>query len=123
MRHEGAKLRHLAWLLVTFSAAGTAVYGQVSGPLHLQVDNLDHPLGIDDATPRFSWETSDAAEGARQSAYRVLVASRPELLTDGKADVWDSGKVESAQSLNVKYAGPGVKASTRYFWRVEEWAA
>ena len=43
------------------------------------------------------------------------------MLTDGKTDVWDSGKVNSGQSLNVKYAGPAVKPSTRYWWRVEVW--
>jgi alpha-L-rhamnosidase len=48
---------------------------------------------------------------------------RPELLADGKADVWDSGKVESGQSLNVMYAGPAVKLSTRYWWRVQVWGA
>ena len=62
-----------------------------------------------------------AGRGRRR--YRVLVATHPELLADGKADVWDSGKVTSAQSLNVKYAGPAVKPSTRYWWRVEVWGA
>jgi alpha-L-rhamnosidase len=116
-------LRHLTWLLVVFSGAGITAYGQAAGPVHLQVDNLDDPLGIDDASPRFSWQLSDATQGARQSAYRVLVATRPELLTNGKADVWDSGKVTSGQSLNVKYAGAAVKPSTRYFWRVEVWGS
>src|SRR5580704_1587805 len=89
------------------------------GPMHLQVDNLTRPLGIDDATPRFSWQLNDPAPGAQQTAYRLLVATRAELLTDGNADVWDSGKVTSAQSLNVKYAGPAVKPSSRYWWHVE----
>ncbi len=89
------------------------------GPVHLHVDNLTRPLGIDDATPRFSWQLNDSAPGARQTAYRLLVATRTDLLTDGSADVWDSGKVTSAQSLNVKYAGPAVKPSARYWWRVE----
>jgi alpha-L-rhamnosidase len=97
------------------------MYGQAArvGPIHLQVDDMREPMGIDDATPRFSWRLEDGAEGARQTAYRVLVATQAELLTDGKADVWDSGKVTSGQSLNVKYAGPAVKPSTRYWWRVE----
>ena len=116
------------WLGVVGLAALTAgISGQGteeaagSGPVHLQVDNLDRPVGIDDATPRFSWQLRDGAQGARQSAYRVLVATRPELLADGRADVWDSGKVDSGQSLNVKYAGPQIKPSTRYIWRVELW--
>ena len=106
-----------AGILVATSAMAIAQ----AGPVHLQVDNLDRPLGIDDGTPRFSWELEDGTSGARQTAYRVLVATRAELLADGKADVWDSGKVESSRSLNVKYAGPAVKPSTRYFWRVQVW--
>lgn len=107
-------------LTATCFAASLTAGGQ-AGPVHLQVDNLEKPLGIDDATPRFSWELKDSARGARQTAYQVTVATQPELLTEGKADVWDSGKVDSGQSLNVKYAGPAVKASTRYFWRVATW--
>jgi alpha-L-rhamnosidase len=106
-----------AFVVGNLMAQGNAT--STTGPVQLQVDNLTQPLGIDDATPRFSWELNDPAPGARQTAYRVLVATRAELLADGKADVWDSGKVSSAQSLNVKYAGPAVKPSTRYWWRVQ----
>ena len=106
-----------AFVVGNLMAQGNAT--STTGPVQLQVENLTRPLGIDDATPRFSWELNDPAPGARQTAYRVLVATRAELLADGKADVWDSGKVSSAQSLNVKYAGPAVKPSTRYWWRVQ----
>ena len=102
--------------LVT-SAQGPA--STTTGPVHLQVDDLQHPLGIDDVTPRFSWQLNDTARGSLQTAYRMLVATKPEMLRDGKADIWDSKKVSSAQSLNVKYAGSAVKPSTRYWWRVE----
>jgi len=53
----------------------------------------------------------------------VQVASSAELLRQGKADVWDSGRVESGQAVNVRYAGPAVVASMRYFWRVKVWGA
>ncbi len=116
----------LSWMWVgACAAASLAMFGQATrtGPVHLQVDDTRQPLGIDDATPRFSWQLEDATRGARQTAYRVLVATRTDLLTDGKADVWDSGEVSSGQSLNVKYAGPAVKPSTRYRWRVETWGS
>jgi len=94
-----------------------------SGPAELRVDDLKTPLGIDDAAPRFSWQLVDEARGARQTAYEVQVATQAALLDAGKADVWDSGRVESDHSLNVGYAGPGLQASTRYFWRVMVWDA
>jgi alpha-L-rhamnosidase len=114
-------MRVAKWVLAAVCGAASVMAGGQTGPVHLQVDNLDRPLGTDDATPRFSWQVNDQARGAKQTAYRVMVATRPELLAQGKADVWDSGKIPSGQSLNVKYAGPAVKASTRYFWRVEAW--
>ena len=91
--------------------------------MELRVDNLKNPLGIDDATPKFSWQLRDAERGAKQTAYEVLVASSPELLAQGKADVWDSGRVASGQSLNVRYGGPALKPSTRYSWCVKLWGA
>ncbi len=95
----------------------------VTGPVELRVDGLKTPLGIDDPAPRFSWQLQDPARGAKQSAYELQVASSAELLKSGKADVWDSGRIESGDSLNVRYAGPAVAPSTRYFWRVKVWNA
>jgi alpha-L-rhamnosidase len=96
-----------------------------TGPVELRVDDLKTPLGIDDATPRFSWQLQDPARGAKQSAYEVRVSSQPELLGSGAAnpDVWDSGRIESGKSLNVRYGGPAVTPGTRYFWQVELWDA
>jgi alpha-L-rhamnosidase len=94
-----------------------------SGPVELRVDDLKTPLGIDDAAPRFSWQLVDEARDARQTAYELQVATQAALLDAGKADVWDSGRVESSASLNVQYKGPEVQASTRYFWRVTVWDA
>jgi alpha-L-rhamnosidase len=93
------------------------------GPAELQVDNLQAPLGIDDPAPKFSWQLHDPARGAKQSAYRIAVASSADRLLVGKPDVWDTGRVESAQSVGVAYAGPTLKASTRYYWHVELWGA
>ena len=105
------------------ATAGAAPTAWV-GPQQLRVDELKSPLGIDDPAPRFSWQLQDPARGAKQTAYELQVASsREEMLASGKADVWDSGRIESAQSLNVRYAGPALQPSTRYFWRVKVWDA
>jgi alpha-L-rhamnosidase len=79
------------------------------------------PLGIDDTQPRFSWQLRDSRQGAKQTAYWLLVASKPELLVVGHADVWDSGRVTSGQSVGVQYAGPALAPSTRYYWKVLVW--
>jgi alpha-L-rhamnosidase len=95
----------------------------VHGPVELRVENLKTPLGIDDPTPRLSWQLSDSARGARQTAYQVLVASKPFAADESKTDVWDSGRIKSDQSLNVCYQGPALAPSTRHFWRVRVWDA
>jgi alpha-L-rhamnosidase len=107
-------------LAVALVASAQAVQ---AGPTELRVDDLRTPLGIDDAAPRFSWQLRDPQRGARQTAYEVLVASSAEALKQGKADVWDSGRVDSDQSLNVRYSGPAVTPSKRYFWLVKIWGA
>jgi len=123
------KMRSLCWMALGLAlgaglrlGAATPPVGFV-GPVELRVDELKTPLGIDDVAPRFSWQLRDPARGARQTAYEVHVASRLELLRSGKADVWESGRIESAQSLDVRYAGPALQPSTRYFWRVKVWDA
>ncbi len=107
-------------LRVTMPVAEAAAF---TGPVELRVNDLKMPLGIDGPSPRFSWQLQDPLRGARQTSYQVQVASSAELLQQNKPDVWDSDRVASSQSLNVPYAGPPLKPSTRYFWRVELWDA
>ncbi|MFC8360903.1 family 78 glycoside hydrolase catalytic domain [Streptomyces griseorubiginosus] len=87
----------------------------------LTVEHRTTPLGVDAARPRFGWRTASRVRGRRQTAYRILVASTPDRLTVGQADVWDSGRVDSADSVAVRYAGPALKPSTRYHWTVALW--
>jgi alpha-L-rhamnosidase len=88
-------------------------------PAHLRCDALEQPLGIDSPQPLLSWQLRDASFGARQTAYRIEVASKTALLDH--PDVWDSGRVASGQSFGVAYAGPPLHPETRYYWRVEVW--
>ena len=105
--------------LAALPSLGLAV--SASGPVELRVDTLQTPLGIDDPAPSFSWQLRDPAIGARQSAYEVQVATTAAGLTEGKIDLWDSGRVSSSQSLNIRYQGPPLEPSKRYFWRVLIW--
>ena len=104
----------------------TPVAGAASAPLavtDLRVDYVADPLGIDDPHPGLSWQLDSAVNGEQQTAYRILVASTPDLLVPGRADVWDSGKVGSAASVGVPYAGPALRSATRYYWAVQVWDA
>jgi alpha-L-rhamnosidase len=90
-------------------------------PTHLRCESLDTPLGIDTPQPHFSWQLDDARRGARQTAYRIEVFSQPATAGGTKADVWDSGRIASEQSVAVPYQGPALEAERRYYWRVTVW--
>jgi alpha-L-rhamnosidase len=87
----------------------------------LRVEYRNNPIGIDIEKPRFSWEMVSSIRGQKQTAYQVLVASSPERLTPNSADVWNSGKVTSDDSVAVEYEGSAFKPSTRYYWTVIVW--
>ena len=93
-------------------------------PQRLRCEHLIDPLGIDTEHPRLSWElraSDPAARGLAQTAYHIFVASSPELLAEGKADLWDSGRVTSDQSHLVPYAGNPLRSGRRCFWQVKSW--
>src|SRR5437763_876695 len=76
-----------------------------ANPVHLRCESLTNPLGIDIEKPTFSWQSDNNERNWRQSAYRILVASRADLISSGKADVWDSGKQRSGESTGIQYGG------------------
>jgi alpha-L-rhamnosidase len=93
-------------------------------PVHLRCEYFTNPIGIDVAHPRLSWElraTSQSVRGARQTAYRVLVATTPQKLQEGAPDLWDSGKVDSRAGAQVEYAGKRLDSNQRAYWKVQSW--
>ncbi len=104
----------LAWLVAVTSAAATGV-GQ------LRCEHLANPLGIDVTKPRLSWTIDSDQRGVKQQAWQVLVASSPEKLAANQADLWDSGKVASDQSVLVEYAGKNLTSRQPCFWKVRVW--
>ncbi len=87
----------------------------------LRCEFLENPLGIDAAQPRLSWIQQSAGRGARQTAWQVRAASSPKLLESGMPDLWDSGKVESDQSIHVRYGGKPLTPRQHVFWQVRIW--
>jgi alpha-L-rhamnosidase len=104
--------------LTLFAADALA---QSMKPVQLKCESLTTPLGMDEPRPVLSWELQDASPGARQTAYEIQVASSGASLAAGKPDLWDSGRVESRDSIGANYGGPALAPSKRYFWRVIVW--
>jgi alpha-L-rhamnosidase len=80
-----------------------------------------NPLGIDVTAPRLGWQMESDRRGARQTAYRILAASDPLWLREGQADLWDSGKIETDQSIHIPYAGMQPSSRQRVYWQVTVW--
>jgi alpha-L-rhamnosidase len=110
-------------LLRVVMAVVVLASGAAATPVRLRCEYLENPLGIDAASPRFSWQSDNSERNWMQAAYQVLVASNDESLRSGKADVWDSGKVDSAESVGIVYRGPALESRKRYYWRVRVWEA
>lgn len=87
----------------------------------LRCEYRANPLGIDVTTPRFSWQMQTNRRGARQTAYRILVAGTQEQLRENAADLWDTGKVESDQSAHIVYDGTQLESRQRAYWKVWVW--
>ena len=95
-------------------------------PKQLRCEYRQNPLGIDVLHPRLSWVLEaevGCPRGQRQQAYQVLVASSPCLLEAEKGDLWDSGKVDSDESIHVVYEGVPLRSRQRCFWKVRVWGA
>jgi alpha-L-rhamnosidase len=65
---------------------------------------------VDDPAPRLSWALESDRDGDTQTAYRIVVG-----------DLWDSGRVESSDSLDIPYAGQPLPPGADLEWRVQVW--
>ncbi|MHB2095875.1 family 78 glycoside hydrolase catalytic domain [Pantoea dispersa] len=89
----------------------------------LMIDLQRNPRLVEDIkNPAFSWRLLSNQRGEKQSAYRIIVKEELEKIP-GRAGklIWDSGKIASDSSSGVRYAGPELKKSVRYFWSVQVW--
>ena len=84
----------------------------------LQTDYMTTPLGIDDASPRFSWKMESKRYAQRQLAYRIVVEEAA-----GGVTAWDSDRLPGDVSIGVVYDGEALKPATRYNWTVTVWNA
>ncbi len=122
-----AKYSRTAWLGVALLAAALFVVPASpatatptsSVPSRLRADDLTDPLGIDDTTPSLSWQLADSGSSSVQQAYEVRAATSEARLT--RPDLWDSGKVTSADSIDVAWAGEPLTSRERVSWQVRTW--
>ena len=120
--------------------AATPVHASDYLPVALRVEYVENPLGLDVDHPRFFWQIRDSRRGSEQTAYRIQVATAQEQLTlssnspdianssststsanSSAKTVWDTGRVETSQTIHIEYAGTPLLPCTRYYWKVTSW--
>lgn len=86
---------------------------------HLQVNNLEQPIGLDEETPFFGWQmkASNLSKPVdlQQESYQIIVKD------DSENILWDSGRIFSGTSQNITYAGDNLAPESRYTWTVRVW--
>jgi len=107
-------------VLFLFAMAPSLVYGK-SKVANLRCEYLSNPIGIDAPAPRLSWQIIPDKENVMQTAFEIRAAKTPKDLLKNDRLVWHSGKTESDQSVNVRYAGPELKSMERVYWQVRIW--
>jgi hypothetical protein len=71
--------------------------------------------------PLFGWIVPAQKDNTLQVAYRVIVSSTLDNASEQHGDMWDSGRISSEQSINVKYQGSDLQPNSVYFWKVKTW--
>jgi len=110
-------------LTVVLVTAVDAIVLAGVGLRDLRCEMLNNPEGIGTTHPRLSWQLTGDARNINQTAYEILVASSPEKLSAGKADLWDSHKVNSDQSIMVAYSGRQLNSRAQCYWKVKVWTS
>jgi len=94
-------------------------------PCGLLCDLLAFPerTEIATSTPTLGWMVNGGKPGTQQRAYRILVSRKLDQLHHGIGELWDSGRVESPESINIAYEGLPLAMGVPYFWTVCTWSS
>ena len=120
-------MKRLLCLVCCFCWLSVIVYGSQKTTAfylsELKCENLINPLGIDNVTPHFSWKLKGNGWKGGQTYYEIQVASDSILLTQDRADLWNTGKLKSNVSVMVPYRGKTLTSRSLCYWRVRVWDA
>ncbi|TSA32698.1 MAG: hypothetical protein D4R64_15585, partial [Porphyromonadaceae bacterium] len=106
------------FILVIDSCTSNKIKPEVTA---LRCEYIACPVGMDVLSPRLSWQMKKDVRGARQTAYRIMVATSDEQLLNNTPDLWESGKINSDQSIQVVYHGKPLRSGMEVSWKVQIW--
>ena len=85
----------------------------------LSCEHKINPSGIDVAQPRLSWKLKGNSRNLMQSAYSIRVSTDKNF----KNILWQTGKVNSSESILQLYTGTALQSAKKYYWQVKIWDA
>jgi alpha-L-rhamnosidase len=59
--------------------------------------------------------------GASQSTYRIIVSENQVTLENEEGDLWHFGKINSSNTLNIRYEGDELDSTEKYYWKIKVW--
>jgi hypothetical protein len=71
--------------------------------------------------PFFGWILNSGKTNVIQKAYRILVADDYQNIQSERDLMWDSGKTEDQESVNIIYSGKKLEPGKVYYWKVKTW--
>ncbi len=95
-----------------------------SAPLKFEkmlVEYAENPININSKHPRFSWIVSSSGRDHSQLAYEIMLATSEYRLNNEQPDLWDSGKINSGETIQHEYPKDDIRSHSDYFWKVIIW--
>ena len=108
-------------IMALLCLCGNVLVTKSMEPNDLRCEFLVNPQGIDALSPRLSWISESDQRGQKQIAYHLIVASSREELDKNVGNLWDTEKVTSDQSIQIKYAGKAQESRMQCCWKVRVW--
>ncbi len=115
--------RRIFCLMAAMCLAGS-IRAEILSPVRiyaLTCEHLANPIGIGNRQPRLSWKLRSDRAGEIQVAWQIRAASSLSGLKNGPPDLWDSGKIDSGQSVLVPWNGKALGSRSQVFWQVRVW--
>ena len=79
------------------------------------INNIEKHAVINNNKLSFSWQMESDKNNAFQEAYEI------EICNEYNKVIWNSGRINSGNSINVKYEGIALKGREQYFFKIKVW--
>jgi len=104
-------------LLFAISSCGNkATNFEIYGLTHDNHFEIDHKY-----PSTFSWKIESEIRNWEQGAYQIIVSESEKNINNNIGDLWDSGKILTANQLYIPYMGKTLVAGQKYYWNVKVW--